>query len=82
MPIERERCDGCCNSTVRACPECGSSHVTPREKYSPDKMAPTDVVDFGFGEDSGVTECEYFHLCWDCGWKEKVTMTVERERID
>jgi hypothetical protein len=81
MPIERELCDECCKTTIRACPECGSRHVTPREKYSPDTMTPTDVVDFGVDED-GDTELTYVHVCWDCGWKERVTVTIQRERVD
>ena len=69
MPLDLERCD--CGSKQHHCPECGSNMVTPRENFR--SPTPTSVIDTG-----GPEEVTYRHVCWECGWDETVTMTVER----
>ena len=71
MPIEKENC-GECGRTKRVCPDCGSRFVTPRD--NPQEPSPNEVVDQG-GRDS----IEYKHVCWDCGWREHVTVAIKRD---
>jgi len=70
MPLIRDRCN-CCNNQKIKCPECDSTFVTPCEGMK--KPSPKDLVYF-----SDKDEITYTHYCWDCGWKEKVTVTIER----
>lgn len=72
MPLERQSCEECGNSHY-VCPECKSHHVTPRD--DPHKPSPTRVVD----GDYGTEEVTYTHVCWDCGWREHVTVQIDRE---
>ena len=53
------------------CPECGDYKVTPMD--NPRKRRPNDIVKFG-----GIDEIEYQNVCWECGWGETVTVTIER----
>lgn len=71
MPLDDHRC-GTCFHRHEACPQCGSTTVTALD--GPEKPRPQRVLKFG-GKDS-VT---YVNACWDCGWREEVTMHVERE---
>ena len=71
MPLQKENCGECGRSDL-VCPACGSRFVTPRD--NPQHPSPNELVNRG-GQDS----IEYTHVCWDCGWKEYVTVTIERE---
>lgn len=72
MPIEQSHCEKC-GESEDVCPECGSGMVTARESES--TLSPIQAVDY-VPRDITI---EYTHVCWDCGWTETVTMTVERE---
>lgn len=69
MPLKKERCEGC-GRTQNACPECGSNMVTPRENMRVDILY---VIDY-----TEESEVEQHHVCWECGWKEELTITIER----
>lgn len=70
MPLEKENC-GDCGAKRNACPECGSTFVTPMD--NPQKRKPTSMATHGpYGE------VEYKHVCWDCPWSEKIRVTIER----
>jgi hypothetical protein len=72
MPINKRRCESC-GTKKKVCPECGSTFVTPRD--NPGTPSPTEIVDHGLG----AQEVSYKHVCWNCGWQERVTITIERE---
>lgn len=73
MPIVKERCEGC-GKRENVCPECGSYKVTPLD--NPGTPKPTKIASHG-----GPDEQEYTNVCWNCGWKENVTVTFEREKV-
>lgn len=68
MPLEKVSCDDCGKNGYR-CPGCGSHMVTPLENMR--KPSPTKIVTEGPGG-----EHEFIHVCWDCGWDEKVYVDV------
>jgi hypothetical protein len=72
MPLNKRRCESC-GTKHTECPECGGTFVTPREGMQ--TPSPNDIVDYGLG----AQEVSYKHVCWDCGWQERVTITIERE---
>lgn len=69
MPLVRDRCNGC-NKSMVVCPECGSGKVTPLDNLK----APSPRKLVIYNKDREVT---YKSVCWDCGWSEKVKVTVE-----
>jgi hypothetical protein len=71
MPLIKERCSGNCGCVISKCPECEGTMVTPRD--NPERPTPNELIDYGDGE-----EITYRHVCWECGWGEEVTVTVER----
>lgn len=71
MPIEKSRC-GCCGEKGMECPECGGNHVTPLD--NPQTPKPTNIAIYG-----GPQKQTYTNVCWDCGWKENVIVTFDRE---
>jgi len=87
MPIEETSCNECGHDETR-CPECGLKHVTPRDNHP--APSPTDIVDYGLANcvgpktasmldcDREAEEITYTHICWNCGWSEDITLSVER----
>lgn len=72
MSLNKESCECCGNSRDR-CPECNGHMVTPLD--NPEARKPTEIAIYG--EDEEVEE--YKNVCWECGWSERVTVTIERE---
>lgn len=75
MPLEKSQCDECGTNQLQ-CPECGSNHVTPQDDMY--KPSADRVVNLGLDEGC---EIIYTHVCWNCGWEEKVTVTISRSEI-
>lgn len=48
--------------------------VTPCD--NPGQYKPNHIVYYG-----GRDEISYTHICWDCGWEERVTVTFDREQL-
>jgi len=83
MPLERQQCEGDgCTASHAICPSCESRTVTRRENVG--TPAPVNVIDYGRSldsvepDDDGTVTVTYEHVCWDCGWVERVEMTIDR----
>lgn len=74
MPLVQERCSGECRETVDRCPDCDAIYVTPLD--NPPKPTPSKIAAYG-----GPNKITYTNICWECGWREEVTVTFEREIV-
>lgn len=75
MTLKRERC-GDCGTMHTVCPDCGDRKVTPYEPTDPDMSPTTSVMDFIRGASRGGS-ATFEHVCWNCGWTEEWTITVD-----
>lgn len=78
MPLKTTSC-GECGRSETVCPDCGSAHVTPREALHVEEQAVlgkvTHILDH-----TPIEQFEAAHVCWNCGWEEQITVTIEREQ--
>jgi hypothetical protein len=78
MPLQTSSC-GECGRSESVCPECGSSHVSPRVAVHVEAQAVlgqvTHILDH-----TPIEQFETAHVCWNCGWEEQLTVTIEREQ--
>lgn len=79
MPLENQNCDSC-GENRKVCPECGDHKVTPLEPkdfWREELSAGPSVKKFvQYAEDG--ESLTFSNLCWECGWEEQITVTVER----
>jgi hypothetical protein len=75
MGLPTTRCESC-NTEEVFCPECRSTNVTPLD--NPQTPKPTDVAAHGTADGRTL---DYTNVCWDCGWREEVTVVIRRSSI-
>lgn len=77
MSLPLEQCEEC-GKKHRVCPACGSSSVTAFDPVDPEHPLSWTPMDFLYEAEPGADETATFrHDCWECGWREEVTIRVE-----
>lgn len=75
MPLDQQQCNEC-GESHQTCPSCGSQNVLVREPTAHNverRHRLTAVVDV-----TDISDVTYEHTCWNCGWTEELTISIER----
>lgn len=75
MGPEEKRCENC-GERHKVCPECGDRKITPLE---PQEGPITVGIRRHIQQAEDGEELEFENICWECGWKETISFTVNKE---
>jgi len=60
------------------CPDCGSTKIT--SEVGPEQATGTNLETAIFSADEG-SSVQVVHQCWNCGWEETRTVTVDEVTV-